>query len=73
MREKEIIRREIALTFQFLRYLTEHPSEIDKIPNNGEITFLEEEFPQIERPDKNLHQRKAAAYRVNKVFEPVAK
>jgi len=73
MREKEIIRHEIALTFQFLRNLIQHPSGIDRIPNKGEITFLEEEFPQIERPDKNLHRRKITAYRVNKVFEPVAK
>ncbi|MEW6040243.1 MAG: DUF5647 family protein, partial [Elusimicrobiota bacterium] len=42
MKEKEIITREIGLTFDFLRYLLENPNEIEKIPNNTEIVFLED-------------------------------
>ena len=58
MREKEIITRDIGLTFDFLRYLLENPDEIGKIPNGTEIIFLEDNFPELERKNKTPSRKK---------------
>lgn len=72
MKEKEIITREIGLTFDFLRYLLENPNEIEKIPNNTEIVFLEDNFPEIEKKNKISARRKTTAYHINKTFEAIS-
>jgi len=48
MRKEEIVKKNISLVFDFLRYLTEHPELIEKLPDQCELEFLEKDFPLIE-------------------------
>ena len=36
MKKEEIVKKNISLVFDFLRYLTDHPELIEKIPDNCE-------------------------------------
>jgi hypothetical protein len=44
-REKEKIQRDIHLTFEFTRYLVDHPELLDRIPDGAQIEFVEEGCP----------------------------
>ncbi len=45
MRKDEIVNKNISLVFDFLRYITEHPELIEKIPNGYELEFLDKDYP----------------------------
>ena len=49
MRKDEIVRKNISLVFDFLRYLTDDPELIEKLPNRCELEFLDKDFPLTER------------------------
>jgi len=48
MRKDEIVRKNISLVFDFLRYLTDHPQLIEKLPEVCELEFLEKDVPLLE-------------------------
>jgi len=48
MRKDEIVKKNISLVFDFLRYLMEHPELIEKLPEGCELEFLDRDFPLIE-------------------------
>ena len=48
MRKDEIVKKNVSLVFDFLRYLTDHPELIDKLPEGCELEFLDRDFPLIE-------------------------
>ncbi len=48
MRKDEIVKKNISLVFDFLRYLTDHPELIEKLPDRCELEFLEKDFPLVE-------------------------
>ena len=48
MRKDEIVKKNISLVFDFLRYLTDHPELIEKLPEGCELEFLDKDFPFIE-------------------------
>ena len=48
MTKKEIIERNISLTFDFVHHLIENNAEIDKLPENFDVEFVDKDFPQIE-------------------------
>ncbi len=48
MRKDEIVKKNISLVFDFLRYLTDHPELIEKLPDRCELEFLDRDFPLIE-------------------------
>ena len=45
MKRDEIVKKNISLVFDFLRYLTDHPELIEKIPDGCELEFLDKDFP----------------------------
>jgi len=47
MRKDEIIKKNISLVFDFLRYLTDHPEFVQKLPDQCELEFLEKDFPIV--------------------------
>ena len=49
MTQKEIINRNIGLTFDFVNYLVDNQSEIEKLPENFKLEFREKDFPKLER------------------------
>lgn len=48
MRKDEIVRKNISLVFDFLRYLAEYPELIEKMPDGCELEFLDRDFPLTE-------------------------
>jgi hypothetical protein len=53
MRKDEVVKKNIGLTFDFLRAAVADPHLLDKIPDGAEIEFLETDLPRINR-DRNL-------------------
>ena len=45
MTNKEIINRNIGLTFDLIRKINDNPSLINSLPDNCEIEFIEKDFP----------------------------
>ena len=48
MRKDEVVKKNISLVFDFLRYVTDHPELIEKLPDGCELEFLDKDFPLIE-------------------------
>ena len=47
MRKDEVVKKNISLAFDFLRYLTDHPELIKRLPDGCELEFLDADFPLI--------------------------
>lgn len=70
MTKKELINKNIGITFDFLRYIVDHPEMIDSIPNGAELSFIDKDMPiSLEEIKKS---RRVKRYKVEHVFEPVA-
>jgi hypothetical protein len=52
MTKKEIINRNIGLTFDFLRQVAKDPALLDKIPDGSTLEFVEKDFAKIEKSGK---------------------
>ena len=52
MTHKETVNRNIGLTFDFVNYLLDNESEIEKLPENFKLEFREKDFPKLERQRK---------------------
>jgi len=48
MTNKETIKRNIGLTFDFVNYLIDNPSLIEDLPKNFKLEFIEKDFSNIE-------------------------
>lgn len=44
MTNKEIVNRDIGLTFDLIRKIIDNPDLVDKIPDNSVIEFIEKDF-----------------------------
>jgi len=70
MTNKELIRRNIGLTFDFVKYLISNPKKIDELPNNFELEFIEKDFIIEESKTKINHKKKNnKIVRVKSTFE----
>ena len=61
--------RNIGLTFDFLRQVTDDPAIINKIPNGSVLEFVEKDFPIKKRTTLSNKY----IIRVKSVFEPINK
>ncbi len=48
MTHKETIERNIGLTFDFVNHLIDNKQEVDKLPDNFNLEFIEKDFSKIE-------------------------
>ena len=48
MTHKETIERNIGLTFDFVNYLIDNKGEIDILPDNFKLEFIEKDFSKVE-------------------------
>ena len=46
MTHKETVERNIGLTFDFVNYLIDNKSEVEKLPDNFNLKFIEKDFPR---------------------------
>ncbi len=47
MTKKEYVERNIGMTFDFVRYLIDHPESIESLPNGAELDFIDKDIPFI--------------------------
>lgn len=70
MTNKELIRRNLGLTFDFVKYLISNPKKIEELPNNFELEFIEKDFIIEELKTKTNHKKKNnKIVRVKSTFE----
>jgi len=74
MTNKETIERNIGLTFDFVNQLIDNKSDLEKLPDNFTVEFIEKDFPKLQR-HQVLHRTTAEANRkyvqVKNSFETV--
>jgi hypothetical protein len=58
MTNKEQIQRDIAVAFDFVDQIIDHPELIDKIPDGSVVTFIDEENAKPERHTSKTTQKK---------------
>ena len=49
MTNKETIERNIGLTFDFVNHLIDNKSDLEKLPNDFTVEFIEKDFPKLQR------------------------
>lgn len=64
MTHKETIERNIGLTFDFVNYLIDNKQELEKLPENFKLEFIEKDFPKIE----HKHAQQSASPILNKKY-----
>jgi hypothetical protein len=52
MTQKETVERNIGLTFDFVHYLIDNKSELEKLPDNFKLEFIEKDFPKHQNSRK---------------------
>jgi len=57
MSEKEFVEKNIRLSFEFSKYLVEHPEFEEKIPEGAEVVILLEDDPDFNREAMKLAKR----------------
>lgn len=70
MTKKEIIEKNIGMTFNFVKYLVDHPEMIDNIPNGAVIEFVDKDIAVKEAPAK-AEQEEAVSFQVEHTFKPI--
>jgi len=48
MTHKEKINRNIGLTFDYVNYLIDNKEEVEKLPENFKLEFIEKDFAKME-------------------------
>ena len=48
MTHKETVERNIGLTFDFVNHLIENKQEVEKLPDNFQLEFIEKDFTKTE-------------------------
>lgn len=71
MTKKEIVQKNISLSFDFLRYLVGHPDLLENVPDNADIEFIERDLPcrACEALDYDLGKR--ALFSVEHTFREI--
>ena len=52
MTHKEMVERNIGLTFDFVNHLIDNKSEIEKLPDDFKLMFIEKDFPKHQNPQR---------------------
>jgi hypothetical protein len=70
MTNKEIINRNIGLTFDFVKHLIDDTSLIEKLPDNFVLEFVEKDFGNIIKENgKSNKKKKGTIVKVKNSFE----
>jgi hypothetical protein len=71
MRKDEIVKKNIGLTFDFIRAAVADPHLLDKIPNGAEIEFLETDLPRIETAECADMEKPPILFKVERNFQMI--
>jgi hypothetical protein len=69
MRKDEVVKKNIGLTFDFIRAAVADPHLLDKIPNGAEIEFLETDLPRIETEECAEMEKPTVLFKVERNFQ----
>jgi hypothetical protein len=70
MTNKETVKRNIGLTFDFVNHLIDNPTLAEHLPQNFNIEFIEKDFPNIEKKQNEKGSSLKKKYiRVRNSFE----
>jgi len=69
MTRKEYAERNIGITFDFIRFLIDHPDVFYTIPDGSELDFIDKDMPYTSK--KGIKRKKVARYKVEHTFEPI--
>ena len=69
MDEKYHIGRDIGLTFDFLRYVVDHPEMMAEIPDGAELEFIGSDIITTEPTKDRHHGKKRTVISTKRVFE----
>ena len=58
MKEKEVARKNLLLGMEFDKYLIEHPSLIEKIPQGAHVVLLPEYDPELCKANMQLARKR---------------
>lgn len=71
MTKKEIINRNIGLTFDFVRQAIKEPALLDKIPDGSVLEFVEKDFARKENSGQGKKKLKKKYLRVQSKLEVI--
>jgi len=71
MRKDEIVKKNIGLTFDFIRAAVADPHLLDKIPDGAEIEFLETDVPRIETEERATMEGAPVLFKVERNFQMI--
>jgi len=67
MTKDEIVKKNISLSFDFIRYIVKNPDMLDKVSDDCEIDFLEPDLP-IRGIEKRISDSGKSVFRVEHTF-----
>jgi hypothetical protein len=71
LKKDEIVKKNIGLTFDFLRAAVTDPHLLDKIPDGAEIEFLETDLPRIETEEWTDTEKPSVIFKVARNFQMI--
>ena len=71
MKKDEIVKKNISLTFDFIRAAVVDPQLLDKIPDGAEIEFLETDLPWVDTEEQRDKGNPAVLFKVERNFHLV--
>jgi len=71
MRKDEVVKKNIGLTFDFIRAAVTDPHLLDKIPDGAEIEFLETDLPRIETEERANMEGAPVLFKVERNFQMI--
>jgi len=71
MTKNEIVKKNISLTFDFIRYLTKNTEMLDKIPDGAEVDFLELDLPMRVSEDSIGDSSRPVLFKVDHTFSEI--
>jgi len=66
--KNEIVQKNIALSFDFVRHVVKNPDLLQTIPDDGEIEFIEHDVPNFFEHESTTESGKKVAYKVEHIF-----
>jgi hypothetical protein len=64
----EIVQKNIALSFDFVRHIVKNPDLLQTIPDDGEVEFIEHDVPIFLEHESTTESEKRVAYKVEHIF-----
>jgi len=71
MKKDEIVKKNIGLTFDFVRAAIADPHLLDKIPDGSEIEFIETDLPRIEADNRTDTGNSPVFFKIERNFQMI--